>query len=205
MIHQYKVRPTLFERISFAFIAAIPGRLLLLAGAGSFRGTRCIRVVFVIPKARALVAEHDVLFNLVVINRHPRNKHTRVGARSEVMDVEPDTANTLRKVGVISGLVGRMIAVVVLHTVLFFAVYVPFVALRIVLWVVLVMINDGVQQFALLEALRMIPAHQRFVHVTFKLNGLPADISKEFHNQLMFRNTISQSLDNMGANFIRFD
>ena len=62
------------------------------------------------------------------------------------MDVEPDTANTLRKVDVTSGrgLRGRMIAIVVLLVVLFLVVCVLFVALRIVLWVDLVIVNYGV-------------------------------------------------------------
>ena len=45
-----------------------------------------------------------------------------------------------------------MIAIVVLHTALFFVVYVPFIALCIVRRVVLVIVNDGAKQFALLEA-----------------------------------------------------
>ena len=45
-----------------------------------------------------------------------------------------------------------MIVIVVLHTALFFVVYVPFVALCILRRVVLVIVNDGVQQLALLEA-----------------------------------------------------
>ena len=62
------------------------------------------------------------------------------------MDVEPDTANTLRKVDVISGrrLGGGMIVIVVLLVVLLLVVYVLFVALRIVLWVDLAIVNYGV-------------------------------------------------------------
>ena len=40
MIHQYKVRSMLLERISFAFIVASSDRLLILGGAARFRGTR---------------------------------------------------------------------------------------------------------------------------------------------------------------------
>src|SRR5258706_16234807 len=132
IVHQYKVRSTLLERISFAFTV---GRWLLLGGATPFRGTRCIHVVFffVILQARALVADHDILFNILWIQRHPRNKQTFVGARNDGMDVEPDTANMSRKVGVLSGTGGRMIAIVVLHTALLFVVCVLFVTLRIVL------------------------------------------------------------------------
>src|SRR5258706_16015831 len=135
IVHQYKVRSTLLERISFALTVAISGRSLLHSAA-HFRGTRCIRVVFVVfvvPRERPLVAGHDTLFNIAWIQRHPRNKQTFVGARNDGMDVEPDTANMSRKVGVFSGLRGRMIAIVVLHTVLLFVVCVLFVALRIVL------------------------------------------------------------------------
>src|SRR5258706_2063722 len=135
IVHQYKVGSTLLKRIGFALTVAISGRSLL-HGAAHFRGTRCIRVVFVVfvvPRERPLVDGHDTLFNIAWIQRHPRNKQTFVGARNDGMDVEPDTANMSRKVGVFSGLRGRMIAIVVLHTVLLFVVCVLFVALRIVL------------------------------------------------------------------------
>ena len=53
----------------------------------------------------------------------------KVGARNEGMDVEPDTANTFRKVGVSRGrgLGGRIIAIVVLLITLFFVLYLLFV------------------------------------------------------------------------------
>src|SRR5258706_14669236 len=63
IVHQYKVRSTLLERIGFALTVAISGRSLL-HGAAHFRGTRCIRVVFVVPRERPLVAGHDTLFNI---------------------------------------------------------------------------------------------------------------------------------------------
>ena len=80
-----------------------------------------------------LLADHDILFNLIAIHRHPRNKQTRVGARNEVMDVKPDTANTSCKVGVIGRLGGRKIVIVVLLIILFLVGCVPFAALCIVL------------------------------------------------------------------------
>ena len=99
-----------------------------------------------------------------VVRRHPSNKQTGVGAQCDVVDVEPDTIKTLGKVGVTSGLGGRMIAIVVLLIVPFL-VCVLFVCLRTVLRVVLIIIivGDGVQQRALLEAWIAIPAYQRFV------------------------------------------
>ena len=78
-------------------------------------------------------ADHDILLNLMVICRNPRYKQTRVGARNEVMDVEPDTANTPCKVGITRGPGGGTIAIVALLITHFFVVGVLFVALLIVL------------------------------------------------------------------------
>ena len=88
----------------------------------------------------------------------PLIKRLGVGAQYDVVDVEPDTIKTLGKVGVTSGLGRRMIAIVVLLVILFL-VCVLFVCLRTVLRVVLIIIivGDGVQQRALLEAWIAIP------------------------------------------------
>lgn len=55
-----------------------------------------------------------MVFVLVVVRRHPRNTQTRVGVWNDFVNVEPGTANTSRKIGVTSGLGGRMTAIVVL-------------------------------------------------------------------------------------------
>jgi len=61
---------------------------------------------------------------------HPGDKQTRVGARNDVVDVEPDTVNTSGKVGTTS-MLGSSIVIVVLLTILLLVVCVPFVGLRI--------------------------------------------------------------------------
>jgi hypothetical protein len=52
-----------------------------------------------------------------------------VGARNDVVDVEPDTVNTVRKVGITSELRGGMIFIVVLLIILFLVVWVLFIGL----------------------------------------------------------------------------
>jgi len=95
----------------FACTVAISGKLLVLGGSARFGGTRRLRVVFGFPRVRALVANHNNI--LVVIGRHPRNEQVRVSTRNGVVDVEPDTVNMSRKIGVTSGLGGQMIANIV--------------------------------------------------------------------------------------------
>ena len=74
VISQHKIRSTLFERVGFAFLIAIAGGLLLYGGAARLRGTRNIRVAFVIPGVRALGANHGIVVEIVVVCGHPRNK-----------------------------------------------------------------------------------------------------------------------------------
>jgi 4-hydroxybenzoate polyprenyltransferase len=73
-----------------------------------------------------------------------------VGARNDVVDVEPDTVNTVRNVNITSELRGGMIFIVVLLIILFLVVWVLFVGLRIDPGVILIIVGDGSQQRALL-------------------------------------------------------
>ena len=61
----------------------------------------CIRLVFVMPRVRALLTGHDFLFKLV---GHPRDERTRVGTRNSGMDVEPDTLMRRAKLVSLAGL-----------------------------------------------------------------------------------------------------
>src|SRR5258706_3485307 len=85
IIHQYEVRSTFLERIGFALTVAISGRSLL-HGAAHFRGTRCIRVVFVVivvPRERPLVAGGDAPLHHARVPKHSPNKQTILRGRDE--------------------------------------------------------------------------------------------------------------------------
>ena len=110
-----------------------------------------MHVVSHIPGVRTHGANYEILLDVIVVRGHPRNKQTRVGARDDIVDVEPDTINTPSKVDITSGLGARMIVVIVL-LIICLLVCVLFAGLRIVLQVVLIIFSDGVQQRALLES-----------------------------------------------------